>query len=107
MILLLMRKLRCHILFCEEEEVGGVGARKFTQSKLRPEVNYIVELDRRGTNDAVFYSCDNPDFTEFVCSFGFEENYGSFSDISVSRRIWILRLSISAQAISTSTASMR
>ena len=83
MILLLMRKLRCHILFCEEEEVGGVGARKFTQSKLRPEVNYIVELDRRGTNDAVFYSCDNPDFTEFVCSFGFEENYGSFSDISV------------------------
>lgn len=83
MILLLMRKYRCHILFCEEEEVGGVGARKFTKSKLRPEVNYIVEMDRRGTNDAVFYNCDNPDFTEFVCSFGFEENYGSFSDISV------------------------
>ena len=83
MILLLMRKCRCHILFCEEEEVGGVGARKFAKSKLRPEVNYIVELDRRSTNDAVFYNCDNPDFTEFVCSFGFEENYGSFSDISV------------------------
>lgn len=83
MILLLMRKYRCHILFCEEEEVGGVGARKFTKSKLRPEVNYIVEMDRRGTNDAVFYNCDNPDFAEFVCSFGFEENYGSFSDISV------------------------
>lgn len=60
-----------------------MGARKFAKSKLRPEVNYIVELDRRGTNDAVFYNCDNPDFTEFVCSFGFEENYGSFSDISV------------------------
>ena len=83
MILLLMRECRCHILFCEEEEVGGVGARKFAKSKLRPEVNYIVELDRRGTNDAVFYNCDNPDFTEFVCSFDFEENYGSFSDISV------------------------
>ena len=83
MILLLMRECRCHILFCEEEEVGGVGAKKFAKSKLRPEVNYIVELDRRGTNDAVFYNCDNPDFTEFVCSFGFEENYGSFSDISV------------------------
>ena len=39
--------------------------------------------DRRGTNDAVFYNCDNPDFTEFVCSFGFKENHGSFSDISV------------------------
>lgn len=83
MILLLMRECRCHILFCEEEEIGGVGAKKFAKSKLRPEVNYIVELDRRSTNDAVFYNCDNPDFTEFVCSFGFEENYGSFSDISV------------------------
>ncbi len=83
MILLLMRECHCHILFCEDEEVGGVGAKKFSKSKLHPEVNYIVELDRRGTNDAVFYNCDNPDFTEFICSFGFEENYGSFSDISV------------------------
>lgn len=83
MILLLMRECRCHILLCEDEELGGVGARKFSKSKLRPEVNYIIELDRRGTNDAVFYNCDNPDFTEFVCSFGFEENHGSFSDISV------------------------
>lgn len=83
MILMLMRECHCHILFCEDEELGGVGARKFTNSKLRPEVNYIVELDRRGRNDAVFYHCDNPDFTEFVCSFGFKENSGSFSDISV------------------------
>ena len=50
MILLLMRECRCHILFCEEEEIGGVGAKKFAKSKLRPEVNYIVELDRRSTN---------------------------------------------------------
>lgn len=83
MILLLMRECHCHILFCEDEEIGGVGARKFAKSTLHPEVNYIVELDRRGTNDAVFYNCDNPDFTEFVCSFGFKENHGSFSDISV------------------------
>ena len=83
MILMLMHECHCHILFCEDEELGGVGARKFTNSKLRPEVNYIVELDRRGRNDAVFYHCDNPDFTEFVCSFGFKENSGSFSDISV------------------------
>lgn len=83
MILMLMRECHCHILFCEDKELGGVGARKFTNSKLRPEVNYIVELDRRGRNDAVFYHCDNPDFMEFVCSFGFKENSGSFSDISV------------------------
>lgn len=83
MILLILRQIPCHVLFCEDEEIGGMGARKFVKSKLHPEVNYIVELDRRGKNDAVFYHCDNPDFTEFVCSFGFEENYGSFSDISV------------------------
>ncbi len=83
MILMLMRECHCHILFCEDEELGGVGARKFTNSKLRPEVNYIAELDRRGRNDTVFYHCDNPDFMEFVCSFGFKENSGSFSDISV------------------------
>ena len=39
MILMLMRECHCHILFCEDEELGGVGARKFTNSKLRPEVN--------------------------------------------------------------------
>lgn len=83
MILLILRQIPCHVLFCEDEESGGVGARKFVKSKLHPEVNYIVELDRRGKNDAVFYNCDNPDFTEFVCSFGFEENHGLFSDISV------------------------
>lgn len=83
MLLLLIHKLQCHLLFCEDEELGGVGARKFVKSKLRPRVNYIVELDRRGTGDAVFYHCDNPDFTEFVCSFGFDEKPRSFSDISV------------------------
>lgn len=44
MILMLMRECHCHILFCEDEELGGVGARKFTNSKLRPEVNYMLEL---------------------------------------------------------------
>ena len=43
-----------------------------------------MEIDRRGHNDAVFYDCDNPDFVEFIESTGyFEENYGTFSDISI------------------------
>lgn len=40
-------------------------------------------MDRRGNNDAVFYDCDNPEFADFVCAFGFKEAMGSFSDISV------------------------
>ena len=83
MIMQLIRDFKCHVLFCEDEEVGGRGANKFTASKIKPEFNYIIEMDRRGSNDAVFYGCDNPEFTDFVLGFGFEENHGSFSDISV------------------------
>lgn len=83
MILQIIREEKCHVLFCEDKETGGHGARAFTQCRLEMEVNYIVEMDRRGDNDAVFYGCDNPDFTDFILSFGFEEKAGSFSDISV------------------------
>lgn len=82
MILQILRTANCHVLFCEDEEVGCVGAKKFTRGPLRPQVNYIVELDRRGSNDAVFYRCDNPEFEDFVTSFGFETAGGSCSDIS-------------------------
>lgn len=83
MILQIIQSHRCHVLFCEDEETGGHGAKAFTQSGIAADVHYIVEMDRRGDNDAVFYECDNPEFTEFVCSFGFSEEAGSFSDISV------------------------
>lgn len=83
MVLQIIQTVRCHVLFCEDEETGGHGAREFAQSKIRPKVHYIVEVDRHGSNDAVFYGCNNPDFTDFICSFGFVEASGSFSDISV------------------------
>lgn len=83
MILQIIQKHRCHVLFCEDEEIGGIGAHEFAESGIKPKVNYIVELDRCGANDAVFYDCNNPAFTEFVTAFGFEEAMGSFSDISI------------------------
>lgn len=97
MILQIIRGLKCHVLFCEDEEIGGVGAEAFASSGIQPDVNYIVEVDRRGSNDAVFYSCSNCDFTEFVCGFGFEEALGSFSDISViAPRLGIAAVNISS-----------
>ena len=48
----------------------------------------IFQLDRRGSDDCVFYDCDNPDFTKYVESFGFKKAYGSFSDISVIAPAW-------------------
>lgn len=74
------------ILFCEDEEIGGVGSNKFCASQYiddLKEMKYLIELDRMNGNDAVFYDCDNEEFTEFIIdNTGYKENYGSFSDIS-------------------------
>lgn len=81
----LVKELHCSVLLCEDEEKGGIGASKFCSTKYISEldVNYMIEFDRRGNNDAVFYQCDNPDFTEFVCdTTGYKFENGSFSDIS-------------------------
>lgn len=85
MILELMKEHNCHILFCEDEETGAVGARCYVRDMKDqyPDLNYIVEIDRHGTKDCVFYDCDNEKFVDFVEQFGFKENYGTFSDISV------------------------
>lgn len=74
--------LRPHVIFCEDEETGGVGASKFCKKIAEVKANYMIEIDRKGDNDCVFYDCDNPEFTEFVEGFGFKTEWGSFSDIS-------------------------
>lgn len=79
---LLKRGLRPHVLFTCDEEIGGVGASEFSKSGIPLDnVKYLIELDRRGEKDMVFYECGNEDFINYVESFGFEEDYGSFSDI--------------------------
>lgn len=85
-IMNVVKELHCSVLLCEDEETGGIGARKFAKTEYINDldVNYMVELDRKGNNDAVFYSCDNPEFTAFITdTTGFQKAFGSFSDISV------------------------
>lgn len=84
MILEIIKDLKCSVLFTEDEEIGCVGARKFSESEFirNLDVNYMIEFDRRGHNDAVFYQCDNPEFTKFITQTFFEEKWGSCSDIS-------------------------
>lgn len=78
--------LRPSILFCEDEEIGGIGSNKFNNSKYADQIQklkFFIELDRMDAKDAVFYNCDNPEFTEWIISeTGYTEAYGSFSDIS-------------------------
>lgn len=73
------------VILTTDEELGCVGALKVVADfpTAPTELKYIIELDRRGSNDCVFYECNNPKFDEYVESFGFVTNFGSFSDISV------------------------
>ncbi len=85
MILEVIKKYNCSVLFCEDEEVGGIGATKFTKTELAKtlEFNYIIEFDRQGCDDAVFYNCGNEDFEEFITKDYFKTSWGTFSDISI------------------------
>lgn len=81
---ILQSGLRPHIIFTTDEEKGAIGAGHLVQDLADPfaEMRYIIQLDRHGSHDCVFYSCDNREFTEYVETFGFQEALGSFSDIS-------------------------
>jgi hypothetical protein len=85
MILEVIKKYNCSVLFCEDEEKGGIGATKFTKTLLAKdlEFNYIIEFDRQGCDDAVFYNCENKDFESFITADYYEKSWGTFSDISI------------------------
>lgn len=81
--------LRPHIVFTTDEEVGGIGASDVAQNKdFFGDVRYIIQLDRRGSEDCVFYDCDNIEFIDYVEQFGFKETWGTFSDISIICPAW-------------------
>jgi len=80
--IMLEKGYKPYILFCDEEEVGGLGATKAAKELPIPNVNVIVELDRAGSNDYVTYRCDNNELDKWVEKFGFVRAEGTFSDIS-------------------------
>ena len=78
------------LLFTCDEEVGGLGAQQFclahSQRRLPTELDdlkFLVEIDHKGSTDAVYYDCDNPDFEAYITGKGFTTAFGSFSDISL------------------------
>ena len=74
---------RPHIIFTCNEELGGEGALALANKKCPfKDLKYIIELDRMGAEDCVFYDCDNLDFIDFIEKYGFEEDVGTFTDIS-------------------------
>ena len=81
---------RPHVLLTTDEEIGGIGAQAAVMYMLELlfDTKYIVQLDRQGSYDCVFYSCANPDFKQFVEKYGFITQAGSFSDISILCPAW-------------------
>ena len=85
MILEIIKNQNCSIIFCEDEEIGCIGSQAFCRSKHihTLNVNYMIGFDRTGRNDAVFYDCENDEFTKFITkTTGHIQTFGSFSDIS-------------------------
>ena len=85
-----LSKIKPWLLFTCDEEVGGIGAKYFCfahKQKQLPKnldiLKLIIEIDRRGANDAVFYQCANLDFEKYITNKGFKTAQGSFSDISL------------------------
>lgn len=76
-----------YILFTTDEEKGGLGATAFNEYfkevQLKDYIDFIIEIDRRGYNEAVFYDCGNKEFQEYITSFGFTKGHGTFTDISI------------------------
>lgn len=78
------------LLFTCDEETGAGGAKAFAQmyaeGKIPIElgnIKCIIELDRKGKQDAVYYDCGNEDFEQYISSKGFKTADGTFSDISL------------------------
>lgn len=82
--------LRPHVIISTGEECGCIGSGKLI-SKYRnflAPLNFMIQLDRRGKKDSVYYDCTNDEFEEYINSFGFETEWGSFTDISVLAPCW-------------------
>lgn len=89
-IKLIKMGLKPTVIFTVDEELGCIGAQKLIEQFKDPftKINYLIELDRRESNDCVFYDCDNKNFISYIESFGYKEAKGTFSDISVIGEAW-------------------
>lgn len=77
--------LRPYVFITTGEEMFCIGSNKLCvhYPEFPYKLKYLIQLDRRGHNDSVYYDCANVDFEQYINSFGFETAHGSFTDISV------------------------
>ena len=88
-IKLIEKGYRPSVILTTDEEVGGVGASALARKKCPfPGLKYMIELDRQGSNDCVFYQQYNPLFVDYIEDFGFVEAWGTYTDICELTSAW-------------------
>lgn len=93
MILSLLEKLpfKPYVLFATDEEIGCVGTGKFLRQYPvnEFEIKFMIEFDRKGSDDAVFYDCENLQFIDFILEkTGYKFQHGAFTDICEIMEAW-------------------
>lgn len=83
-------KLKPHVIITTGEESGCIGSSKLivAEKEFPAPMKFMIQLDRRNHNDAVYYDCDNKKFEEFITQFGFKTEWGTLSDISLLAPTW-------------------
>lgn len=88
---LLEKGYRPSIILSDLEERGGIGAealvKKYPKCPFQ-DCRALIQLDRQGANEAVYYECDNKDFEKLITSYDFSTKYGTFTDISIYAPQW-------------------
>lgn len=86
-IMRILKEIDCPVVFCEDEEIGGIGSSMFIDSAVFEDlvkserIRYVIDLDRKGSDEAVYYELDNNDFKNFVEKEFWHFDWGSFTDI--------------------------
>ena len=84
MKIVMTTKLRPHIIFTTNEESDLRGAIDLALAPMPfTDLGYIIQLDRRGQDDCVFYDNINRGFQKYINSFGFTTALGAYTDISI------------------------
>lgn len=84
--LLRCTEFRPSVLFTTSEETDLRGA--YFASMLHVNPNFVIELDRQGRGESVYYNCDNKKFEAYINSFGFTTALGSYTDICLLCPAW-------------------
>lgn len=71
------------LLFTTDEETGCQGAKNAAKEleMYKDNFRYLLEIDRRGKDEVVYYNTTNSSFMDYVESFGFKREKGFGSDV--------------------------